>query len=70
MGIPVKVVVLVAFALSTLFAGVAGALVAPLFNVHSDMGNSSGPRCRRPFWAVASERLGRDAGLLFASVRR
>ncbi|RZJ08230.1 MAG: branched-chain amino acid ABC transporter permease, partial [Haliea sp.] len=42
MGIPVKVVVLVAFALSTLFAGVAGALVAPLFNVHSDMGTLFG----------------------------
>jgi branched-chain amino acid transport system permease protein len=38
MGIPVKVVVLAAFALSTLFAGVA----APLFNVHSDMGTLFG----------------------------
>ena len=42
MGIPVGTVVLVAFALSTLFAGVAGALVAPLFNVHSDMGTLFG----------------------------
>ncbi len=42
MGIPVKRVVWVAFALSTLLAGVAGALVAPLFNVHSDMGTLFG----------------------------
>ena len=42
MGIPVKGVVLLAFALSTLLAGVAGALVAPLFNVHSDMGTLFG----------------------------
>ncbi len=42
MGIPVGTVVLAAFALSTLFAGVAGALVAPLFNVHSDMGTLFG----------------------------
>jgi branched-chain amino acid transport system permease protein len=42
MGIPVRTVVLAAFALSTLFAGVAGALVAPLFNVHSDMGTLFG----------------------------
>jgi branched-chain amino acid transport system permease protein len=42
MGIPVKHVVLLAFALSTLLAGVAGALVAPLFNVHADMGTLFG----------------------------
>ncbi len=42
MGIPVRHVVLIAFALSTLLAGVAGALVAPLFNVHSDMGTLFG----------------------------
>jgi branched-chain amino acid transport system permease protein len=42
MGIPVRRVVMGAFALSTLFAGVAGALVAPLFNVHSDMGTLFG----------------------------
>ena len=44
MGVPVGTVVLAAFALSTLFAGVAGALVAPLFNVHSDMGTLFGLR--------------------------
>lgn len=42
MGVPVRRVVLGAFALSTLLAGVAGALVAPLFNVHSDMGTLFG----------------------------
>ena len=42
MGIPVRHVVLAAYALSTLLAGVAGALVAPLFNVHSDMGTLFG----------------------------
>ena len=42
MGIPVGTVVLAAFAVSTLFAGVAGALVAPLFNVHSEMGTLFG----------------------------
>lgn len=42
MGIPVRRVVMGAFALSTVFAGVAGALVAPLFNVHSDMGTLFG----------------------------
>lgn len=42
MGIPVKHVVMLAFALSTLLAGVAGALVAPLFNVHADMGTLFG----------------------------
>jgi branched-chain amino acid transport system permease protein len=32
----------VAFALSALFAGVAGVLIAPLFNVHADMGTLFG----------------------------
>ena len=42
MGIPIRRAVAVAFALSTLFAGVAGVLIAPLFNVHSDMGTLFG----------------------------
>jgi branched-chain amino acid transport system permease protein len=42
MGIPIKRAVAVAFALSTLFAGIAGVLIAPLFNVHSDMGTLFG----------------------------
>ncbi|MDC6169435.1 branched-chain amino acid ABC transporter permease [Paucibacter sp. XJ19-41] len=42
MGIPIQRVIAVAFALSTLFAGVAGVLIAPLFNVHADMGTLFG----------------------------
>lgn len=42
MGIPIRRVVAGAFAVSTLFAGVAGVLIAPLFNVHADMGTLFG----------------------------
>jgi branched-chain amino acid transport system permease protein len=42
MGIPIKRVVVGAFALSTLFAGVAGVLIAPLFNVEAHMGTLFG----------------------------
>ena len=42
MGIPARRTVAVAFALSALFAGVAGMLIAPLFNVQSDMGTLFG----------------------------
>ncbi len=42
MGINVPLVVTTAFALSTVFAGAAGILIAPLFNVHSDMGTVFG----------------------------
>jgi len=42
MGIPVRPAIMAAFAVSTLFAGVAGALVAPLFNVQADMGTLFG----------------------------
>ena len=42
MGIPVRRAIMAAFAVSTLFAGVAGALVAPLFNVQADMGTLCG----------------------------
>lgn len=38
MGIDTKLVVAAAFALSTVLAGVAGLLIAPLFNVAADMG--------------------------------
>ncbi|MDB5572759.1 MAG: uncharacterized protein JWN93_3942 [Hyphomicrobiales bacterium] len=38
MGIPIKRSIALAYALSALFAGVAGVLIAPLANVHSDMG--------------------------------
>jgi branched-chain amino acid transport system permease protein len=42
MGIPIRRAIAVAFALSTLFAGIAGVLIAPLFNVQSDMGTLFG----------------------------
>lgn len=42
MGIPIRRVVAAAFAVSALFAGVAGVLIAPLFNVQSDMGTLFG----------------------------
>ena len=42
MGIPIARAVMVAFALSALFAGVAGVLIAPLFNVQADMGTLFG----------------------------
>jgi branched-chain amino acid transport system permease protein len=42
MGINVPVVICAAFALSTALAGAAGILIAPLFNVHSDMGTVFG----------------------------
>lgn len=41
-GIPIRRVVALAFALSTLFAGIAGVLIAPLFNVAADMGTLFG----------------------------
>ena len=41
-GINVPVAISLAFALSTMFAGAAGILIAPLFNVHSDMGTLFG----------------------------
>jgi branched-chain amino acid transport system permease protein len=42
MGIPVRRVVAGAFALSAVFAGIAGALIAPLVTVHADMGTVFG----------------------------
>lgn len=42
MGINVQAAILGAYAMSTLFAGAAGILIAPLFNVHSDMGTLFG----------------------------
>ena len=42
MGINVPVVIAAAYALSTAFAGAAGILIAPLFNVNADMGTVFG----------------------------
>jgi len=42
MGINVPRAISLAYAASTLFAGAAGIMIAPLFNVHSDMGTVFG----------------------------
>lgn len=42
MGIPITRAVAASFAVSALFAGIAGVLIAPLFNVQSDMGTVFG----------------------------
>lgn len=42
MGINVTVAIAAAYAVSAVFAGIAGILIAPLFNVHSDMGTVFG----------------------------
>ncbi len=42
MGIPIRRTIAGAFALSTLLAGIAGVLIAPLFNVQADMGTVFG----------------------------
>lgn len=42
MGINVPLAILLAYAVSTMFAGAAGIMIAPLFNVHSDMGTLFG----------------------------
>jgi len=42
MGINVRRIIALAYALSTALAGLAGLLIAPLFSVHSDMGTLFG----------------------------
>ncbi len=42
MGIPITRAIAAAFAISTVLAGVAGVLIAPLFNVNADMGTLFG----------------------------
>jgi branched-chain amino acid transport system permease protein len=42
MGINATLVISLAYAVSTIFAGAAGVLIAPLFNVHADMGTLFG----------------------------
>jgi branched-chain amino acid transport system permease protein len=42
MGINVRLAIAVSFMISTALAGLAGLLIAPLFNVHSDMGTLFG----------------------------
>jgi branched-chain amino acid transport system permease protein len=53
-GHPITRAIAVAFALSTLLAGVAGVLIAPLFNVNADMGTLFGLKALRwPFSAAS-----------------
>jgi branched-chain amino acid transport system permease protein len=42
MGIPIRRTITASFALSTCFAGIAGILIAPLFNVSAEMGTLFG----------------------------
>jgi branched-chain amino acid transport system permease protein len=42
MGIPIQRTIAAAFAVSALLAGIAGVMIAPLFNVQSDMGTVFG----------------------------
>jgi len=42
LGINVTAIIVVAYAISTVFAGIAGVLIAPLFNVSSNMGTLFG----------------------------
>jgi branched-chain amino acid transport system permease protein len=42
MGIPIRRAIAASFAMSALFAGIAGVLIAPLFNVAADMGTLFG----------------------------
>jgi branched-chain amino acid transport system permease protein len=42
MGIPIRRAVAATYAVSTLLAGIAGMLIAPLFNVTADMGTLFG----------------------------
>jgi branched-chain amino acid transport system permease protein len=41
-GINVSTIIVISFVISTVFAGIAGILIAPLFNVSSDMGTLFG----------------------------
>ena len=41
-GINVKKIIVISYVISTVFAGIAGILIAPLFNVSSDMGTLFG----------------------------
>jgi branched-chain amino acid transport system permease protein len=70
MGINVPLAISAAFAVSTVFAGVAGILIAPLFNVHSDMGTLFGLKafCVAIIGGISSAWGVMIAGLLFGVV--
>jgi branched-chain amino acid transport system permease protein len=70
MGIPAGRVVLVAYALSSMFAGIAGVLIAPLYNIHSDMGTLFGLKAFAVaiLGGIANARGVMLAGLIFGVV--
>jgi branched-chain amino acid transport system permease protein len=70
MGIPVATVVVAAYALSTVFAGIAGVLIAPLFNVNADMGTLFGLKAFAVaiLGGIANARGVMVAGLVFGVV--
>lgn len=70
MGIRVKRVVAVSFAVSTVFAAVAGLLIAPLFSVNADMGTLFGLKAFAVaiLGGIASAGGVFGAGLLFGLV--
>lgn len=65
MGIPIQRVVAGAFALSTVFAGVAGVLIAPLFNVDAHMGTLFGLKA---FAVAILGGIGSAWGVMFAGL--
>ncbi len=70
MGIPVTRIVALSYALSALLAGVAGVLIAPLFNVNADMGTLFGLKAFAVaiLGGIASPWGVMLAGLLFGTV--
>jgi len=70
MGIPAGRVVMIAFALSSMFAGIAGVLIAPLYNIHSDMGTLFGLKAFAVaiLGGIANARGVMLAGLIFGVV--
>jgi len=61
---------MIAFALSSMFAGIAGVLIAPLYNIHSDMGTLFGLKAFAVaiLGGIANARGVMIAGLIFGVV--
>jgi branched-chain amino acid transport system permease protein len=65
MGINVGAAISAAYAVSAVFAGVAGILIAPLFNVHSDMGTLFGLKA---FAVAILGGIGNPWGVMLAGI--
>ena len=65
MGIPIQRVIAGAYALSTVLAGIAGALIAPLFNVDAHMGTVFGLKA---FAVAILGGIGSAWGVMFAGL--